>query len=295
MAIGLADADARFAAGSGLILSLIISSMASLKSQNIEPSFSLIWNLGFKANSALIRHSSWMRDTYTRADLIGNSLVINSPQLIASFLYIFCHNILRRQVVSDEWVTLLKSNGQSSIPASPAVSLQGDGHFLSLPLKYGLPLHLSSKLLCWLISQSIFHVQLSYFSPGPDGVRLSEYDMSVQGYSMLASISALGLGTLMMLALVGNSLLRSYNDIPPGFQLMGMSSAAIALMTWRSWSATDAHLLPIGIGIVSDRETDAFRVSGRLVVSTDTNLRRPVEGSRYILPAVSKRSIGTAN
>ncbi|KAJ7832670.1 hypothetical protein B0H14DRAFT_2802673, partial [Mycena olivaceomarginata] len=210
------------------------------------------------------------------ADLIRNILVANSPQVIFSFIYLFYNNILTRQLAADEWVRFVSPSGKKPLRVSAPAGMQRSSHFLSLPMRYGVPLMANSMLLHSLISQGIFLVQTSSFSPGPDGLRLPEFDVSATGFSVLGIILALVLCAVSVLVLIAHSFAREYRDIPPGFQLMGLSSAAIGLMCRRPEGDTDAHLFPVRMGVVYDQKTDVMGVEGRLVFSTDIDLRQPV-------------------
>jgi hypothetical protein len=148
-------------------------------------------------------------------------------------------------------------------------------------MRYGVPLMANSILLHSLVSQIQFIVQTISFGPGPDGSGLPECDVSARGYSVLGIILVLVLCTVSVLVLIAHSFAREYRDIPPGFQLMGLSSAAISLMCRRPEGDTDAHLFPVRMGVVYDQATDVMGVEGRLVFSSDIDLRQPIAKARF--------------
>lgn len=246
-------------------------------------SLSGIWQLGFKANSAMIGHSFW-QSTNSAADIIGNILVANSPQVIVSFIYLFFNSILTRQLVADEWSRFIRDDGKKTLRVTSPVGLQRSSYFLSLPMKYSIILATGSIGLHWFISQGIFLVQTSSFGPGPTGEWHPEFDVSARGYSALGVILAIALGAILILALMINSFARSFRDIPAGFQLLGLSSAGIGLMCQRPADDTNAHLFPVSIGVVPDQDASTAGAQGRVAFSTYVGLQRPKNGCWYLQP-----------
>ncbi|KAJ7793055.1 hypothetical protein B0H14DRAFT_3159826 [Mycena olivaceomarginata] len=262
------------------------SYMVQLESTGVGMDLPSIWRLGFKAHAYMIGHLPWVVGHRARVvDLIGNIFMANAPQVAVSFVYLFYNNILTRQLAADEWVQFVRPSGKKALRVSSPAGMQRSSHFLSLPMRYGVPLMANSMVLHSLISQGVFVVQTSSFGPGPDGVRQPEFDdVSARGYSALGIILALILAAISVLVLIIHSFARTYKDIPPGFQLLGSSSAAIVLMCQRPEGDTDAHLFPVRMGVVSDSETETKGLAGRLVFSTDIDLRQPMVNERYTQP-----------
>ncbi|RBR09070.1 uncharacterized protein FIESC28_10010 [Fusarium coffeatum] len=211
---------------------------------------------------------------------LANIIIANSPQVLVSFLYIFCNNILTRQVVADEWVRYLEPDGKKVLRVSSPEGMQRSSYFLSLPLKYSVTLMILSMTLHWLVSQSMFFVQTSQFGPGKDGKRLPYFDESTRGYSTLGSILALSLAFIMVLLLIVNSICRKYRDIPKEFQQMGFNSRALQAVCQRQDGDQDARFFPIRLG-VSPSDGDQIP---RLIFSTDIRLQTPEPGHRYLHP-----------
>ncbi|KAJ7255991.1 hypothetical protein C8J57DRAFT_1235892 [Mycena rebaudengoi] len=265
---------------------LVGSFMVNLESTGVDMDLPSIWRQGFKAHAYLVGHLPWVPEHRARvADLISNILMANAPQVAVSFIYLFYNNILTRQLAADEWVQFVRPSGKKALRVSAPAGMQRSSHFLSLPMRYGVPFMANSIVLHSFISQGIFVLQTSSFGPGPDGVRQPEFDdVTCRGYSALGIILALIVATISVLVLIIHSFIRTYRDIPPGFQLLGSSSAAIGLMCQRPEGDTDAHLFPVRMGIVSDPETDKKGVAGRLVFSTDIDLGQPMANENYIQP-----------
>lgn len=286
------EADNYFRFVLGLIIPLlaVISAFRYLSGLGVDVSLAKLWRQGFKVDAAMIaRDLGPLSTTASRgpAGLLGNVLVVNSPQVLVSFLYIFYNNILTRQVVADEWVRFLREDGKKPLRVSSPVGMQRSSHFLSLPLKYSVPLMSLSILLHWLISQSIFLAQSSTFGPGPNGARLSGFDNPARGYSLLGCVLALSLGMLMVIGIVLNSLIRVYRSMPPGFQRMGFNSSAIRAICQRPEGDSQAAFFPVKIGVVPSDSKENLQ---KVVFSTDTELQTPKHGEQYILPVFMREA-----
>ncbi|KAI1470550.1 uncharacterized protein F4812DRAFT_269841 [Daldinia caldariorum] len=281
-----------FAIGLAVPSGLIGEYINRLKSQGMDISFLDIWSLGFEVNPSMIGHSFWKSQGEGGADIIGNVLVANLPQVLVSFIYLFFNSILTRQLVADEWTRFTLPEGKKPLRVTSPVGMQRSTYFLSLPLKYSVVLMICSILLHWFISQGIFVVQTSSFGPGTNSERHSELDVSARGYSALGVLLAITLGAVLVLALMINSFARKYEGIPAGFQLIGMNSSGISLMCQRPDGDSDAHLFPVRIGVVPERENDEAEMQdiqeGRLVFSTAVDIEQPKAGSWYLQPALIK-------
>ncbi|KAF3479909.1 uncharacterized protein GIQ15_06885 [Arthroderma uncinatum] len=269
------------------------SSIAFLIRSGVDVSIPTLWKQGFKVNSTMVaRHFGSLASLSSSGAeaLLSNILLVNSPQVLVSFLYIFYNNILTRQLVADEWVRFLREDGKKPLRVSSPVGLQRSTHSLSLPLKYSIPLMSMSILLHWLISQSLFLVQSSTFGPGPKGGRLPGFDYPARGYSLLGSILALTLGLLMVIAILLNSFVRAYTDIPAGFQLMGHNSTAIKAICQRPEKDSQAAFFPVRIGVV---QSDTDEHLNKVVFSTDTEIQTPKQGEQYLQPVFVREASST--
>jgi hypothetical protein len=115
-------------------------------------------------------------------------------------------------------------------------------------------------------------MQTSGFGPGPNGARLPLYDFSAIGYSLLGTVLAMSVGLVMIVLLVLNSVLRYFPDKTSGFERTGMNSSAVKALCRRLNDDDEAHLFPISVGVVEERD-DISAFSRRLVFSTDTRMQ----------------------
>ncbi|KAE8166654.1 hypothetical protein BDV40DRAFT_285404 [Aspergillus tamarii] len=270
------------------------SSIEWISQKGVDVSPAALWQYGFQVNPAMLARDMGPLNSIA-ADgavmLLGNILIANSPQVMVSFLYLFYNNILTRQLVSDEWVRFLQEEGKKPLRVSSPEGMQRSSYFLSLPFKYSVPLMVLAILLHWLISQSIFLVQSSAFAPGKDGTRLPMYDYTARGYSPLGSIMAIALAFALVVALLLNSVFRSYRNIPANFHLMAFNSSAIEALCQRPEADSDARLFPVRIGVAvmdSKLRTSPSTLSESsytaVVFSTDTTLQVPEHGGQYLQP-----------
>ncbi|KAK2055805.1 hypothetical protein LY76DRAFT_607434 [Colletotrichum caudatum] len=266
------------------------SSWDHLRRVGIDMSLKAIWERKFSVFPATTTNRlSLLKDSSksTLVVLLVNVLVANSPQLLA-----------------DEWLRFFRRSEKKPLRVSSPRGIQRSSYSLSLPLKYSVPLLACTTLLHWLISQSIFLVQTSAFQLGSNGGhRQPEYDATMRGYSMLGSLLSVGLAMLLLLAITLNAALRSYHDVPAaavvtaapaatknglGLLRLGYHCGILrALCAGRPAADVDAHLFPLGIGMVNTSKSREAGCRGQLVFSTDVDLdQAPAPGDMYLVPAV---------
>ncbi|RSL56726.1 hypothetical protein CEP53_006717 [Fusarium sp. AF-6] len=126
------------------------------------PSLTALWNRGFGQVSvdALINFTAIM----SLEGPVGMVLIANLPQLILSLLYTALNGMWTAMLVGVEWNTYGQEH--KGLRTSSPVGNQRRTYWLSLPLRYGLPLLAGSAALHWLISQSIFFVRLVIYEDG---------------------------------------------------------------------------------------------------------------------------------
>ncbi|KAL7896164.1 hypothetical protein HDV63DRAFT_398161 [Trichoderma sp. SZMC 28014] len=278
-------------AGTAVAIGILVRTQ-KIRGQDVSPYG--IWKQGFKVNpsdTSTTFGALTMSLVSRSKQLWANIVVANSLQLIVSFLYLFYNNILTRQLVADEWTRYLRPDGKKTLRVSSPTGMQRSSYFLSLPWKYATPLIGLSILLHWLISQGIFLIQTTTFGPGANGERYPEYDTTSRGFSLLGAILGGGVGAAMIVALVLNSVIRSYENIPPQFQLMGYNSSAIEAMCDRPEDDSEAYMFPISIGLVDGERDQSSDCIKKLTFSTDIDLdQAPQKGTAYIGPDFLKKA-----
>ncbi|KAH0556332.1 hypothetical protein GP486_005741 [Trichoglossum hirsutum] len=286
----------------GLIIPSVLLgvSVQTQKSQRIPLD---IWGQGFKVQDSTIMGGVFGYEGHGTFGIIPSVLFANSWQLMVSFLYIFYNNVLTRQLVADEWMRFIETNAgrrdrdqakhKKPLRVSSPIGLQRSSYTLSLPLTYSIPLISLFILLHWLVSQSIFVVQTIVFGPGANAYRIPAYDASRIGYSVLGIIFSISVGVSLVLALLINSFTRKYVNAPCEFPSMAINSAAISAVCQRPEDDEDAHLFPVSLGVITDSNTEAMKVDGRLTFSTFIDIQPPQSGGQYLQPVIVHQDSAT--
>ena len=160
---------------------LLARSVITLSTRNISRHIPDLWNLGFGALTPF----TFIFIGLPREDpagLISNVLVANLPQFILSILYIFYNGMISTFLVQREF-SQMKSI-RKPLRVSEPLGIQRGSYFISLPLRYGIPLYATSALMHWLISQSFFLARVTAFFPNGDVDIDSSF--STCGYSPIA-------------------------------------------------------------------------------------------------------------
>lgn len=144
---------------------------------------SALWNLGFGTPTPY----TYIVFGLPRSDpagLISNVLIANLPQFILSILYVFYNSMLSCFLVQREFSRMY--NTRKPLRVSEPEGIQRSSYFISLPLRYGVPLFVAFGLTHWLISQSLFLARIAVYLP--DGTVDQNSTFSTCGYSPIAII-----------------------------------------------------------------------------------------------------------
>ncbi|GAW21844.1 hypothetical protein ANO14919_113700 [Xylariales sp. No.14919] len=217
---------------------------ASLAHRHFNLTFSFFRSLGFGSVSEL----TYLNLQLPRGDpvgLIANVLIINSPQLLFSIMYSVCGAVMTTFLVQREFSLMYTRAHRKPLRVSEPVGIQRSSYFISLPLRYGVPLNLFSAVFHWLISQSFFLARITALLP--DGVEDYANSFSTLGYSPYAIIvtGIIAFISLMTIVLIG---CRRYDGTMSliSTNSMAISAACHSLPEDRQWG----HLLPLQWGVV---------------------------------------------
>lgn len=162
---------------------LLALGSVSLRHRKIDTSILGFWSLGFGALTPF----TYIVLNLPRQDpagLISNVLIANLPQLLISIVYIFYNAMLSTFLVQREFSLMYKAERRKPLRVSEPMGIQRSSYFISLPLRYGIPLYTTAGLMHWLISQSLFLARITAIDP--DGQDDSTYSFSTCGYSPFA-------------------------------------------------------------------------------------------------------------
>ncbi|KAL6705062.1 hypothetical protein ACN47E_007321 [Coniothyrium glycines] len=160
-------------------------------------------------------------------DLLINSVVANSPQLVLSLLYFSYNALFTAMLMGYEWTTYAFKRKGLRVSHHP-VGAQRSTYFIQLPYRFGLPLMILSGTLHWLVSQSIFLLAIDYYDvfgrPGTSLTYVGTQTYKTLGFSPVAIISIIVLGGLMVIVLLAVGFIPYKKGMPPA----GSCSLAIS-------------------------------------------------------------------
>ncbi|BCR98373.1 uncharacterized protein AKAW2_40056A [Aspergillus luchuensis] len=177
--------------------------------------FSALWQLGFgSATPYTIIFSP------VSSNVIHMSLLANTPQIFISVGYFLYNNLLTHMLLVAEYDDYARQ--RKPLRVSWPQGSQRSSYYLSLPYRYSIPLMVASMLLHWLVSGSLYYVQINYIDPlGKD---LVSDQLITCGYGPIAIVFALILGGVMTCTVVGLGMRRFASQMP----IAGSCSAAIS-------------------------------------------------------------------
>ncbi|KAF0316725.1 hypothetical protein GQ607_016067, partial [Colletotrichum asianum] len=150
------------------------------------------------------------------------AITSDTPQVIVSLLY-FAYNSQHTTIsLLTEWDRFGDNSRARGLRVSSAPrGAQRQTYFLQLPYRYSIPLICFSGSLHWLISQSLFLVNLEIYTPSNGNVS----SLTACGWSPLGILCVLAVGILMIGFLVISARRRlRFGGIP----VTGSCSAAIS-------------------------------------------------------------------
>lgn len=240
-----------------------------LKNSNLtDKSISHLWQLGFNAvNGETLIEIFLPKDN---RGIMASVLLSNLPQSILSFLYVTYNGLFTCMLLEDEWNGFAHERKPLRVTSPSPASKQRSSYWLSLPYKYAIPLLVTSGILHWLVSQSIFLARVLVFDYKNEQTSES---ISTVGYSPIAMIIVIILGSIMVLfgILTGS---RKYRT---GMPLAGSCSAVISAACHRLSNDPDVALLPVMWGAVESKDEDT--ISHCCFSSLEVS--PPIEGEVY--------------
>ncbi|KAI1208973.1 uncharacterized protein F4807DRAFT_467948 [Annulohypoxylon truncatum] len=229
-------------------------SFTSLHRRNFSTSIPALYDLGF----GQLTPYTYLVIGLPREDpkgLVLNVLLANLPQLIISILYTFYNAMLSTFLVQLEFSRMYLDK-RKPLRVSEPVGIQRSSFFISLPLRYGIPLYAIFALLHWLISQSLFLARITAICADgdpevcPGGQVDLANSFSTCGYSPFAIFITLLVAAVIVLAIVVLGF-RTYDGT---MSMVSTNSMAIsAACHVLKEDQEDGYLLPVQWGVVEIR------------------------------------------
>ena len=160
---------------------LFVRAVSSLRNRGISTTISSLWSLGFGALKPFTYIYIGLPELGLNG-LLSNVIIANLPQLVLTIMYLFYNAVLSCFLVQLEFSKMCARI--KPLRVSEPQGIQRSSYFISLPFRYGLPLYMSSGVMHWLFSQSLFLARVTVFFP--DGVVDQKSSFSTCGYSPIA-------------------------------------------------------------------------------------------------------------
>ncbi|KAL4864910.1 hypothetical protein BDV12DRAFT_158142 [Aspergillus spectabilis] len=149
-------------------------------------------------------------------------LLANSPQLLVSIAYFMYNGLLTCMLGAVEYDNYARD--RKPLRVSWPRGEQRSTYYLSLPYRYSLPLLAVSAALHWLVSQSLFFVEIIPYDQ--NGERDNGNEVVTCGYSPIAIILAIAVASCLLLASILLGLRRFRSQMPLAAQCSAAISAA---------------------------------------------------------------------
>ena len=159
------------------------------------------------------------------------------------------------------------ANVRKTLRVSKPIDPQRRTYWLQVPFRYSIPIMTGMAFLHWLISRSIFLVQLNVYDI--NGNIDPAQSISACGYSPITIVLALCLGSVLVLVLLA----LSARKLGSGMPLIGPCSVAIAAAC-DNQDEPNAAFLPLKYGVVLRVRTDEH---GRQHVGFSSKKVAPLE------------------
>ena len=266
----------------GILLGIGLAN-TNLLSRNI----SHLWSMGFGAitSESMTQIISSQQFGHSTA-LFLNILIANSPQPLLSFLFLTYNSLYTCMLMTSEWFDY--SRERKTLRVTDPLGDQRTTYRLQLPYKYGIPLVILSGILHWLVSQSLFLVEVRSFNG--KGVEDAEYGLTALGYSCIAIIFTILLGSLT----IGIGLAMGFRRYDGGMPLATSCSAALSSACHQPTKDIDAAFGAVQWGVPEGDTGDTFlRVADGKQIGhccfTSFPVTQPIDGLLYAGKGKPKR------
>ncbi|KAG9849625.1 hypothetical protein KCU98_g4806, partial [Aureobasidium melanogenum] len=210
-----------------------------------------------------------VKSGFSTASILLNAWLTNIPQLLFSFTYFNLNGIFTSMALAKEWNDM--ASQRKGLRVSHPEQAQRSTYFLQLPYKWAIPLTIGSGSLHWLISQTIFLVQIDV--QASNGQPDADKTFVASGFSSLSCLVLIVVfGAILIVAyLVAALPLRE--NIPFGASCSAIISAACHPPD----TDAEAYLKEVQWGV-----TDTTHISGVQHCSfTSQSVSNPIPGNRY--------------
>lgn len=237
-------------------------------------SISYLWSLGFgNVNSQTLIGFDRHQNLQGPAGVVLTILLANSPQILLSLLYFSYNGIFTCMLLAEEWSAY--ASKRRFLRVTSPTGGQRSTYRLQLPYRYAIPLLIGSSILHWFVSQSIFLARVNVIDS--NGFEVPNMQISTCGYSPMALIFAIILGSVVLLLGIFNGFRKSRVAMP----LAGSCSAAISAACHPPETDVDASLKRVMWGVVAEESFKHLNESVGHCSFTSFKVEAPVVGKKY--------------
>ncbi|KAF2229177.1 hypothetical protein EV356DRAFT_20588 [Viridothelium virens] len=241
--LGSAAVGNRFLVAIGIIIAVCIGlSILALaiafpnSHSDVNAQEGLIWGSGSQ------RHLSFAKSSFNTAGVLFNAWLANAPQLLLSMSYMVTNSLCTSMSVALEWDRY--ASQRKGLRVTDPVGKQRGTYFLQLPYRRAVPLVVTSGLLHWLLSQTLFLVRLDIRDRA--GNVITSESKSTCGYSLLSLVIFIAVFLSLQLVVLTFMLWR----IKPRMPVAACCSLIISAACHPPDSELDPHLQPVQWGVV---------------------------------------------
>jgi len=127
-------------------------------------------------------------DSPKSSSILPTTIIANIPQLAFSALYLAYNDLFTRMLLADEWAGFALRAKGLRVSEQPT-DAQRSSRFLTLPVRWALPMMVYSSLTHWILSQSLFLVRIDGIETG--GIIDANDQLARLGYSVIGMISSM--------------------------------------------------------------------------------------------------------
>ena len=212
-----------------------------------------------------------------RLGFLPTVIIVNVPQLLLSFVYLYYNSTLTSILLSQEWTNY--AHHRKSLRVTDPTGEQRSTYFLSLPYRFSIPLLIASAFLHWSLSQSIFFAQVNFtdFTGLPD----PDHSILTAGFSPIGLLILVPIGAIMFIALILLGFRHYESGIPLALSDSRAISAACHAMA-QIGEEERPSLKRLQYGVVADLGQRRYRIG-----FSSGPVQPLVEGEYYDYRAVS--------
>ncbi|KAF2142331.1 uncharacterized protein K452DRAFT_308025 [Aplosporella prunicola CBS 121167] len=232
----------------GVLMGMIIGFTEGLKTldrEDVGIHFKGLWTIGF---GAILPDSIVKLNLGEKPSTVLLIVIANCPQLALSLCYVMINQLLSNMSASREWANF--AHVRKGLRVTRPRGHQRSTYYLQLPYVLSIPLLVLSVSMHYLVSQSLFLVNITIYDEFGDK---SDYGLHTLGFSAIAIFFVIVVSALALLVVVCLGFISNKPGIPPA----GFCSAAIAAACHPppGEDNVDAALKPVQWGdVMADEE-----------------------------------------